>query len=1176
MQLIAGIFQWLAIAQPSTTSAPEVWQIRSAPEVRIAQQGDGSWTITSLTNGEFTLESAKSYVSRPGDCFEVNLRVRVGLHTRALPELACYDVSGHEIPVRSSLLSGPVQTTTNWQHFRRVFPVRPGTDSVRARLRASGQGEVHIASLEFRPVNVDSYQTGALISQLSPQLRRGLVLESNLGIINTDHVSSEDRDGDGKWALVCVDLDKLSERPADAVDWRTSFGYQPNAFYWSDGAVLKSDSVREDRSPDQRKALHFRMRAHMGPYRAHLNDPGRAVAVSLDGKNWKRFEGGSEADLGTIQARDSMIELWMDACYCDPVSVGPVYFDYVRLLPRDDVPSAERLFEAASRRPPRLAHGTVDQKRVAVTVSSPRFAHGTNWPVRCGLPIPLGQLAQPEQATVLNGQEVALPSQNRAMATWPDGSVKWLQLDFASDLSKGGEGRYTVAYGNRVRSVPSSLSVQTRSGAEGVEVDTGALHFRVPKTHFGIIEDVRLVSGRVVQRAPIDFEVTETNGKTWRVLDLPVETIEVEQFGPLHAVIRAATKRAKSGEPSSGFYHCVRVHAYAGSPLIDVEYFVANTDERKKVETRSISLKIRPSGRASTGGSVIQATAEANGRGWVSLDGQAFVGVGLQAFREQYPKAIRWRPDEVQVDLWAPEGGAYEWFQGVGKTHQFSLFYGPPADDASVLAHGRVFAMADPAWYAHSGVFGPLLTAQEGVLPAVEDTLTKHMASEVIGKVGLGFENYGDHSSGGYVKGSSLWDNNEYDLPAAAMVHFVRTGDREALRVGVASARHYLDVDTIHYSRRRSEWAGAPWTHSHGTFGHHTAEPPGMSHAGYVQGLIWYSYFTGDPAGIQGARGIADWVLRTMKPEANVGHMERALGHPLMTLTDVYEATWDKVYLRGAARLVDWAFKWEQPERSGFPAPITERPAYYAGSPFCGGLLTSALMKFNSWAGLSEIDGLLERNARYVLTDMWRPPASIMFKGGLPPEHSAARNISTHLRLMGYVYERTHDPLFLVVPRELLVTGYGERVDPFGTRSTGLVFNYLPWFLTTLSHCDNPVPDSHLQVVARRNSVAVAKGDKAGLSIVVRNTGTTPVEDFAVSFQPRLDLKVTKQTVPPAILQPGQKVELRYEVQAPERINLTSMAATKAYAHWSAVYRREGTPHVAHVWVENPIQERTR
>ena len=60
------------------------------------------------------------------------------------------------------------------------------------------------------------------------------------------------------------------------------------------------------------------------------------------------------------------------------------------------------------------------------------------------------------------------------------------------------------------------------------------------------------------------------------------------------------------------------------------------------------------------------------------------------------------------------------------------------------------------------------------------------MNEAVIERVGLGFENYGDHSSSGYVQGSPLWDNNEYDLPAGCLVHFARTGDRQALDLGLA------------------------------------------------------------------------------------------------------------------------------------------------------------------------------------------------------------------------------------------------------------------------------------------------------------------------------------------------------------------------------------------------------
>src|SRR4029077_17637762 len=127
--------------------------------------------------------------------------------------------------------------------------------------------------------------------------------------------------------------------------------------------------------------------------------------------------------------------------------------------------------------------------------------------------------------------------------------------------------------------------------------------------------------------------------------------------------------------------------------------------------------------------------------------------------------------------------------------------------------------------------------------------------------------------------------------------------------------------------------------------------------------------------------------------------MERQLGHPLMTLGDMYEATWDERWLRGAAYLVDQALKWDHPQRGGFLAPITESPAYYSGSPFCGGLITAGLLKFNSWAQPREVEHLLERTAVWTLTDPGRPPNGIMSKGGSPRRGSSPQHIASHARL---------------------------------------------------------------------------------------------------------------------------------------------------------------------------------
>lgn len=1092
---------------------PAQWEPVDTAAVTVVADGPNQWKIVSSTPDEFAVESTLSLPAAPGQAFEIALRRRVDLNTRVAPELACFDAQGRRIPNPHAL--PPDAGTTSWQTFTRVFPVLPGTATVRARIRAEGRGEFRVADLVLRNVSPDPYRTGRLITQIHPFRRRGLVLESDHGIVNRHLLSTDDADRDGKWALLSVDLDRLMAPEEKGEDWRTNFRYRPSEIYWSEGVFLKSDSILENRPPSFEKALHFRLRAHRGPYRAILNDPGRAVAVSTDGKTWKRFEGGAEAELGILEAADEHIELWLDACYRDPISAGPVYFDYVRLFPADHAPSVDRLFNAARRTPPRLARGSVDRKRVPVTVEAPAFEHGANWPVRAGLPIPQGELADAQNARVTDAAGRALASQNRALATWPDGSVKWLYLDFTHDFSKSAKQAYAIEYGNAVRALAPRGSVKVETTPEGLRVDTGALRFLVSRRRFGLVE----------RDEPMPIEIAETSGRVWRALDVPVEKLSVEQAGPLHTVILAETRLPASGKPAEGFYHRARIHAFAGSPLVQVDYFVANTDSRAQVQVKSIALAL-PAG----------------------------VQLGVEAFEEQGPKSLRREGGRLILNLWNGSKETYEWVQGVGKTHKLSLFFGPASGDTRLLAHGPVLALAEPSWYAASGAFGPQLTAGESGLPEVEKTLAAHMDEAVIRNVGLGFENYGDHSSGGYVKGTWLWDNNEYDMPAAAMVHFVRTGDRDALRIGLASALHYLDVDTIHYNARRAEWAGAQRVHSHGTYGHHTAAGPDMQHAGYVKGLIWYTYFTGEPIGILGARGIAEWALGRINPNQNVGYMERTVGHPLMTLNDLYEATWDPRYLKGSARLVDWALKWEHPVRSGFLSPPIETPGYYSGVPFNGGLLASAILQFNGWARLPEIDETLERASRWVLTDVWQPGGRIANKGGRP-QGGMPQHIATHMRLMHYQYERTKDPLFLAVPFDSMMSGYGAGGKIPGTRSTGLVFNYLPWFFTTLKNAGHPRPGKEL-ILTPASPLEMRKGAKARACVVMRNESSAPLTNMRGSFQPRLDFAVVSRGAFPETLAPGRQAEVCVELQAPAQIGLTSEFNRQSYAHWSFVFTR--------------------
>jgi hypothetical protein len=66
---------------------------------------------------------------------------------------------------------------------------------------------------------------------------------------------------------------------------------------------------------------------------------------------------------------------------------------------------------------------------------------------------------------------------------------------------------------------------------------------------------------------------------------------------------------------------------------------------------------------------------------------------------------------------------------------------------------------------------------------------------------------------------------------------------------------------------------------------------------------------------------------------------------------------------------------------------------------------------------------------------------------------------------------------------------------------------------------------------------------------------------------------ITAEHAPPALLKPGETVELWYRLQAPTHVNLTSDYNRIAYGHWSAVYERGGQSNLAHRAVRIALAE---
>jgi hypothetical protein len=160
--------------------------------------------------------------------------------------------------------------------------------------------------------------------------------------------------------------------------------------------------------------------------------------------------------------------------------------------------------------------------------------------------------------------------------------------------------------------------------------------------------------------------------------------------------------------------------------------------------------------------------------------------------------------------------------------------------------------------------------------------------------------NWGDWNFPGYhdaVKGCDSWGNQEYDLTEVLALGFVATGERALFDDMVAAARHFMDVDTIHYQRAHPEWVGM--NHPKNPL-HFTFEMGGvdLGHT-WNEGLLSYYYLTGDERGREAALGIANYLAGRMR-KGNVRGNPRQWGWPQIALSAAYDATLDERYRTAA------------------------------------------------------------------------------------------------------------------------------------------------------------------------------------------------------------------------------------------------------------------------------------
>ncbi|HUU27620.1 MAG TPA: beta-L-arabinofuranosidase domain-containing protein [archaeon] len=412
-------------------------------------------------------------------------------------------------------------------------------------------------------------------------------------------------------------------------------------------------------------------------------------------------------------------------------------------------------------------------------------------PITCGVPLPEGWASSAE-VLVLKIAGKPVPCEFRKVNSWPDGSLRWVHLDFQASVGANGELRLSLERGTPVE-IASKLEVE-ETGTE-ITVTTGKLRAEIKKAGFNIFNGVWInaqegYSDQLV--APHERGlVMWADGVEYTSAGDNASNVTVEGQGPMRIMLRAEGE-LKTESGAQGFHYICRLYFYNDSPVVRLVYtfenrgpYLEGREDKVVLEGLHVELPTAATNSdyylGSPGGSahldfngndkdfyhlvpstdrIIQGTGEiaqeignpkqlkTDRYGWIGgrVGSNGLFGMGLRYFWQMNPSSLEVNSGTgVFTAGLIPHrlGQSIDIYSGVARTHylRFAFTESVNIDTlASMLAACQkpLLAVARPQYYCReSKAFGKVLERNPSLYPAehleevlrVEDELDKGLTS---------------------------------------------------------------------------------------------------------------------------------------------------------------------------------------------------------------------------------------------------------------------------------------------------------------------------------------------------------------------------------------------------------------------------------------------------------------
>lgn len=425
----------------------------------------------------------------------------------------------------------------------------------------------------------------------------------------------------------------------------------------------------------------------------------------------------------------------------------------------------------------------------------------------------------------------AVPCQAEVLAEWPDGSVRWVLLDFQASPTINAKKRYRLDWSGSGSHPTPEVPVHAEAGRTFC-LRSGAVKIGPAKDAlFG-------VSDR------FDLALTAVDGEGKSCVAI-ADSVAIEKSGEMRSTLRlSGSLRTQSGERFLGFKMWVSM--YAGMDQVQIEPMLLVDGEKGLIQkVKELKLELRP--RKPVGRAVIAGTpdwkgepsgkvrlfqiddqqyrlegADGNGSksaGWIEVtSGGHTAAVAVRDFWQQWPKSIEVDSHSIGIGLFPSfKAGSFDhmmdpWykhdylFEGdcyrlrTGQTRRWQIWLDLSGEGASLAACANypLALSADPAEAMATGLWGDILPAGAPGMAEYDKWAANLFAayeSSIATSRDYGAMNWGDW----FGERGCNWGNHEYDTPRQFLVQFARTGDAKCFHTGEIAARHMSEVDVVHF-----------------------------------------------------------------------------------------------------------------------------------------------------------------------------------------------------------------------------------------------------------------------------------------------------------------------------------------------------------------------------------------